>query len=228
MMISEPNAQYNYAKPGSLSVRVAARMRRRMFDRFMWALRPSETDMVLDIGVTADESYESSNYFEALYPHKHRIVAAGIDDASFLELKHPGVQFRRADALALPFPDGSFDLVHASAVWEHVGSFENQGRMLSECLRVARRGVFLTTPNRWFPMEFHTQLPLVHWLPKSTFRALVRRTRFAAMADEGRLNLLTPAEVRTLARSHPGWRFDVESTRLLGWPSNILMVARRG
>jgi hypothetical protein len=25
--------------------------------------------------------------------------------------------------------------------------------------------VFLTTPNRWFPIEVHTRLPLVHWLP---------------------------------------------------------------
>jgi len=225
-MISEPNAQYNYAKPGSLSVRVAADMRKRMFDRFMRALRPTEKDTVLDIGVTADESYESSNYFEAFYPHKHRIVAAGIDDARFLERKHPGVQFHRADALNLPFADGSFDLVHASAVWEHVGSFENQSRMLSECLRVARRGVFLTTPNRWFPIEFHTQLPLVHWLPKPLFRALVARTRYAALADEAHLNLLTPLEVRKLARRHPGWRFHVESTRLLGWPSNILMMAQ--
>jgi hypothetical protein len=23
----------------------------------------------------------------------------------------------------------------------------------------------VTTPNRWFPLEVHTLLPLVHWLP---------------------------------------------------------------
>ena len=27
--------------------------------------------------------------------------------------------------------------------------------------------MFLTTPNRWFPIELHTRLPLVHWLPRS-------------------------------------------------------------
>ena len=31
-------------------------------------------------------------------------------------------------------------------------------------MRVGKR-VFLTTPNRWFPVEVHTRLPLVHWLP---------------------------------------------------------------
>jgi hypothetical protein len=25
--------------------------------------------------------------------------------------------------------------------------------------------VFVTTPNRWFPLEVHTLLPFVHWLP---------------------------------------------------------------
>jgi hypothetical protein len=34
-----------------------------------------------------------------------------------------------------------------------------------ELCRVARR-VFVTTPNRHFPLEVHTLLPFVHWLPK--------------------------------------------------------------
>lgn len=43
---------------------------------------------------------------------------------------------------------------------------------------VARRGIFLTTPNRSFPVEFHTQLPLVHWLLKPTHRAIFRLLGF--------------------------------------------------
>jgi hypothetical protein len=62
--------------------------------------------------------------------------------------------------------------VHSAAVIEHVGSFARQCDFLKECCRVARRAVFVTTPNRWFPVEFHTILPLVHWLPKPAFRTL--------------------------------------------------------
>ena len=47
---------------------------------------------------------------------------------------------------------------------EHVGGREAQRRFVEEALRVARRA-FVTTPNRWFPVEVHTRLPLVHWLP---------------------------------------------------------------
>ena len=47
---------------------------------------------------------------------------------------------------------------------EHVGGEDEQRRFVAEALRVGRRA-FITTPNRWFPVEVHTRLPLVHWLP---------------------------------------------------------------
>ena len=222
-----PNSQYNFAPPASLSVRIAARVRRRMFKRFMHNFAPDERDDVLDIGVTSDRTYESSNYFEALYPFKERLVAAGLDDASFLEQVYPGVKFVFANALNLPFRDGSFGFVHCAAVWEHVGNVERQAAMLAECLRVARRGVCLTTPNRWFPIEVHTQIPLLHWLPKHLHRAFLARTKFRALAQESHLNLMTGREVRDLAKHHPAWSFKLEYETVLGWPSNILCFAKK-
>lgn len=227
-MNKQINAQYNYAPAESLSIRVAAQVRWKIFEIFFAEFQPKETDTVLDIGVTSDRTYSSSNCFEALYPFKHRLVAAGIDDASFLEELYPGVRFQYANVMALPYPDRSFDLVHAAAVWEHVGSRECQAKMLGECLRVARRGVFLTTPNRWFPVEFHTQLPLLHWLPQRLFRNILKRTAYSQLADESNLNLLTPKEVMQLALPHTAWEFRLRSARLFGWPSNILLMATRG
>src|SRR5215471_21217344 len=115
-----PNSQFNIAAPNSLPVRIATWQRRRMYARFLEELGVSDQDSILDVGVTSDRSYTSSNYLEAWYPHKDRITAAGIDDASFLEQLHPGVAFVRADGLNLPFADRAFDVVHSSAVLEHV------------------------------------------------------------------------------------------------------------
>src|SRR4030095_12666779 len=118
--IRAPNAQCNLAAPDSLAMRVATAARRRMYARFLetTAIRPDET--LLDVGATSDQTYDSSNYLEAWYPHKQRITAVGTDDASFLEQRYPGVTFRQANGLALPFAAGSFDVVHSSAVLEHV------------------------------------------------------------------------------------------------------------
>lgn len=52
---------------------------------------------------------------------------------------------------------------------EHVGSREAQKAFVAELARVAKV-VFLTAPNRWFPVEHHTGLPLAHYHP-ATFAA---------------------------------------------------------
>ena len=42
-------------------------------------------DKILDVGVAADDTYESSNYLEQWYPHKSAITAVGLDDVAYLE-----------------------------------------------------------------------------------------------------------------------------------------------
>ena len=222
-----PNRQYNVAAPQSLPVRVATWQRRRMYVRFIDHAAPGDSDSILDIGVTSDRTYEASNYLEAWYPRKDRVTAVGLDDASFLEQQYPGMRFVRANGLRLPFADHSFDVVHSSAVLEHVGAFGNQIAFVRECARVARKFVFLTTPNRWFPSEFHTVLPVVHWLPKPAFRSLMRRAGREFFADEGNLNLLSRGELRQIAAGIDGFALHVTSVALAGWPSNLLLAGRR-
>jgi Methyltransferase domain len=226
-MEEKPNDQYNVSMPNSLAARIALRVRHWMFDEFMRRFNPGPQDTVLDVGVTSDQDYSSSNYFEALYPFKARITAAGLSDASFLEVMYPSLRYVQANATNLPFANAAFDFVHSSAVLEHVGSFENQAQMIRECLRVARRGICLTTPNRWFPIEIHTQLPLIHWLPKSKSRALMRRIGYGFFAKEENLNLMSRGELVKAVAGTSGWRFEMVTAKLLGWPSNLLLFAHR-
>jgi hypothetical protein len=55
--------------------------------------------------------------------------------------------------------------------------------------------VFVTTPNRWFPVEVHTKLPLVHWLPERAAHAAYDLAR-VPWAKEN--HLLGPAGLRAL------------------------------
>ncbi len=222
-----PNAQINIATPGSLPVRIAAAMRRRMFDRFLSNCRPAPTDTVLDVGATSDTGYEASNYLEAWYPYRNQIIAAGLDDVSHLPSTYSGVRALRADGRQLPFPDQSFDLVHASAVIEHVGNRIRQGEFLNELFRVARRSVFLTTPNRWYPIEFHTLLPFAHWLPTPIFHRVCHATGRSAFADESVLNLLDAAALARLSEAVELGECRIEGLRLLGLTSNWLVTIHR-
>jgi SAM-dependent methyltransferase len=73
--------------------------------------------------------------------------------------EHPGVEFRRADAQALPFEDGAFDLVVSFETIEHV---PDARRTLAEFRRVlADEGMLvISTPNKHKYLvenEFHTR-----------------------------------------------------------------------
>lgn len=217
------NAQYNVAAADSVAVRIAGMMRRRMYARFLASTRVSADERILDVGATSDESYPSSNYLERWDPHRARIIALGIDDARHLEVLCQGVRVVRGDGRRLPFADASFDVVHSSAVLEHVGSRSAQRAFLAELLRVAKRAVFVTTPNRWFPVEFHSVLPLVHWLPPAGFRRVLLGLGLDELAREENLNLLGAGDLEALASALDA-RATVDSVRLLGWPSNLLLT----
>jgi SAM-dependent methyltransferase len=149
---------------------ISLRSRRRKLRLFLDELRPTAQTTVLDVGVDELAFGEGGgcgtlNFFEELYPWPDRITALGLHDGDAFRTRYPPVHYVQGDACALPFADGEFDVVFSNAVIEHVGGRERQRRLVSEALRVGRR-VFLTTPNRWFPIEVHTRLPFVHWLPE--------------------------------------------------------------
>jgi ubiquinone/menaquinone biosynthesis C-methylase UbiE len=224
---SAVNAQYNVARPDSLPIRIAGHQRRRMFERFVAATGIGPGDTVVDVGATSDRSYDHSNYLEAWHPHKDKVTAVGVDDASFLESLYPGMKFVRADGRELPFEDGAFDWAHSSAVLEHVGSAAKQSRFIRELWRVSRKGIFVTTPNKGFPIEFHTVLPLIHWLPAELHRRILRGIGRAFFADEENLNLLARKDLCSVTRAAGIDRFQIDTVSLAGWPTNLLLIARK-
>ena len=85
-----------------------------------------------------------------------------------------GIKIRTvvADGRSLPFESASFDWVFSNAVIEHVGGWREQVRFSQEIRRVAASGYFVTTPNRYFPLDPHTLIPLYQFFPVALQRRL--------------------------------------------------------
>jgi SAM-dependent methyltransferase len=191
---------------------ISIRSRRRKLALFFELMRPDASTTVLDVGVDEVSLGEAGgqsgctthNFLEERYPWPERLTGLGLHDGGRFRERYPQIAYVQGDACALPFPDGSFDVVHSNAVIEHVGGRERQEAFVREALRVGKR-VFLTTPNRWFPVEVHTRLPLVHWLPEELAgraydlagRSWARENRLLGPAGLRRL-FPVPVEIRNL------------------------------
>jgi hypothetical protein len=177
--------------------RVSMRSRERKLRLFLELLGPGPETTVVDVGVT-DAPFgagSTDNFLEALYPWPERITAVGVTELDRFAAAFPKVRAVRADGRDLPFGDGEFDLGFSNAVVEHVaGGRGGQRRFVAELCRVARR-VFVTTPNKWFPIDPHTLVPLAHLLPA---RARTRVARAAGFDD-----VLDPLGPRELAALFP-------------------------
>ena len=64
------------------------------------------------------------------------------------------------DGYNLPFPDNSFDVITCIDVIEHV---EDYNRLITEMIRVTRKGIFLSTPNRRIENTNSDGTPKNYW-----------------------------------------------------------------
>lgn len=218
---------YSRQKPGKWLDSISLKKRMEMLDLFYKEFPGNNTSSVLDVGVTVDKTALASNYFEKNYPVKSKIIALSNQDASFLEDVYPGLKFKQGDARKLPFSDKSIDVVFSSAVIEHIGTFENQKKMIAECYRVAKQGVFITTPNRWFPIEVHTLFPFIHWLPKIMHRTILKLFGLKFYASEENLNLMDSSLLTRICQELGIDNFSIKKVNTFGFISNLVLVIKK-
>jgi hypothetical protein len=169
MEFSIPNLRWlaDDENPKSFSNKLRAR-RFRQFEELV-ALMPRPL-RILDVGGTND-FWEQRGW-------------AGRNDVHICSVnlvpekpRHENIQPLAGDATNLAqFDDRSFDVAFSNSVIEHLFTFENQRRMASEIQRVGK-AFWVQTPNFWFPVEPHFQVPGWQWMPLQLRTAVIQRWR---------------------------------------------------
>lgn len=203
---------------------ISARARAAMYALFVRELRPTASTTILDVGVSDEEGPET-NMLEKQHPWPGNIVCGGLGDGRELRKSYPGLSYVKIDgSRGLPFHDKAFDIGWSNAVLEHVGGRDQRAEFLRELVRVSR-SIFITVPNRWFPVEHHTGIPFLHW-NAGLFRSSLRATPLRHWAEAGNMDFLSK---RILLKEWPGdGPVDVYYTglRLGPFSSNLALVAK--
>jgi SAM-dependent methyltransferase len=188
---------YQVAAPRSLGERLAVVARDRIYDDLIRHCWPGPGETILDVGVS-DVVNDAANVLERKYPHQDRITAAGLGEGKAFTASYPKTAYRQIEAnRPLPFADKAFDIAVSNAVLEHVGSRPYQAAFVRELSRVAKK-VFISVPNRYFPVEHHTAIPLLHfWTPG--FGLACKVLGKADWADERNLILMSWRGLSALA-----------------------------
>lgn len=198
-----------------------------MLEKFLTELQPTPASRVLDLGVTPDTTLPESNHFEQRYPWPENLTAASIEPIESLLKTFPEIKFIQIPTGSLPFNDREFNKCFCSAVIEHVGHTENQIKFMQEIARITD-SFFITTPNRWFPLEFHTITPLIHWLPQSWHQATLRFFGQKFWSKTENLNLLGKADLQKICSiACPDFDITIETVNLFGLPSNLIAWGKR-
>lgn len=202
---------------------ISAKSRAKKFSQFLTLTAPTADETIVDVGVNTTEYSATDNYLEKFYPYGDKITAVGLGDMNAFRTRYPRVTALEGDGRTLPFADNAFAVAYSNAVIEHVGSVDDQRRFLSELYRVGRRG-YLTTPNRHFPIELHTRIPLLHLLlSKKNFDVVVTKIgKPWAVGDY--MSLLSERELRALFSTAGITRYTLIRNRFCGLTMTFTVV----
>ena len=216
---------YRVARPNTIAEKLVVHARNGIYDDFCAKARPTAHSTILDVGVS-DVLTDAANVLERRYPHLDHVTAVGLGTATEFRQAYPQVEYRQIEPhAALPFHDRQFDIATSNAVLEHVGSHQAQSRFVAELARVSRF-VYLTVPNRFFPVEHHTAIPLLHWTD-TTFRLACRLLRKTLWTDPETLIFLTKSRLHAIASGlGPAYRVGIGQVGIhLGpFSSNLFMT----
>ena len=210
----------------SFMFKLLEKYRGRIYSKFIKHVNFNNKSKLIDIGTT-NIDLKHENYLIKKYPYKKFITCLSNQRLSLIKKKFPQIKTIIGDGRKTKFPNNTFDIVHSNATIEHVGKFKNQIKFVKEAFRISKKYVFITTPNRYFPLDLHTAIPIIHWLPKKIHRIILRMIGHKFLSQEKNLNLLNLNDLKKICRIIQIKNYKIEFIKFFGLKSNLILIINK-
>ena len=204
--------------------RIVLNKRKEMANIINHQLNNIELLDALDIGSTNDKDFESSNFLIKNINNVKNYKSLSDQIITDKFFSSSLIKSITDDLSAEEISKFKSDLVISNATIEHVGSLEDQIKMISNIIRLSKKIFIITTPNRFHPIDFHTKLPLIHWLPKKLHRKLLNMLNLNFFAKEDNLNLMSENDLKKALANQNIKKYKIFHIRLFGFKSNFLVI----
>ena len=213
-------------KPSEFMNRIILKKRKEMLSIINQFYEKDELYDALDIGTTNDMEYYHSNYLIKNLKNikTHRSISNQNIDSNFFTktLNKSILEKFSIDEIN----NYSSDLVLSNATIEHVGNSANQLQMISNIITLTKKKFILITPNRYHPIDFHTQIPFIHWLPKKIHRKILSLIGLKFYSLEENLNLLSTTDLINFLNNFDNIEYKIQYINFLGFKSNCIILGK--
>jgi 2-polyprenyl-3-methyl-5-hydroxy-6-metoxy-1,4-benzoquinol methylase len=207
--------------------KIASDARNEFFNILKKNTKYSPKKSIIDIGTTPNLN-DVQNIILAKIKDNKNVTCLSNLNCKILHKKYPNIKkILIGDGRYNNLPNNSFDIVHSNATIEHVGSYKNQLLFVKECIRISKKSVFIQTPNRFYPIDFHTILPFIHWLPKNIHRKILRIFGLNFYSLEKNLNLLSESDLKNLCNELNIKNYKIIKYRLFFALSNLILFIKK-
>ena len=208
--------------------KIVKNKRNKFFEFIKSKIKVENLKSYLDIGTTEDTVSESSNYlnkkFDFITTHKS-ISDQNIKNTRFSNILKKSITQTFSIEEIEEFKS---DLVISNATIEHVGSKINQMKMIENMIELTKKYLIVQTVNRYFPIETHTKIPLLHFLPNNIYRKIYRFVGFKYHSLEENLNLLSFNDIdRIFINFNKKIDYKIFKISTFGFTSNHLVICKK-
>ena len=189
---------------------------------FQRVIKVKKNYKILDVGASPLD-IESENLFLKKFKNHKYFTCLSNQNLDSIKNKFKNFSFLIGDGRNMKFKKNSFDIVYSSATIEHIGNDIMQKKFIAECLRVSRKFIFITTPNKYYPIDFHTKIPLLHWLPHRIYTKVLKLMGDDFFRHKKNLNLISTRKVHDYCKDLDIASYKIFYNNFLFMRSNIVL-----